>query len=254
VDLSFGSGWHVNDFVLAPGAYEARKSRMVEDIDLVKRLWRGERALLPNGVGETTAVRVYPAPVRRHLDVWLTGESRGTFEQAGRMGANVLTAMMHQRPDALEENIAVYREAREAAGHDPQAGRVTLMQHTFCSRSPDAVWSRVEAAFERYIAANLHLQSGNAQGLGAGGLEVGPAEARVLAERRLTDLVEGRGIIGDVDHCATRFAALRSMGVNEIACLIDFLPDDDLVVDGLQDLRTAVVAHRAAATAGERAR
>ncbi|MCC9711760.1 LLM class flavin-dependent oxidoreductase [Streptomyces sp. MNU76] len=253
VDLSFGSGWHVNDFVLAPRSYDARKSRMLEDIDMVTRLWRGERAALPNGAGETTAVRVYPAPARRQIDVWLTGESRSTFEQAGRMGANVLTAMMHQQPDALEENIAAYREAREAAGHDPQAGQVTLMQHTFCSRSPDAVWSRLEAAFERYISANLHLQSDNAQGLGAGGLDIGPAEARVLAERRLTDLVERRGIIGDVEHCATRFGLLRSKGVDEIACLVDFLPDDDLVLDGLHDLRTAVVSHRATVTAGERA-
>ncbi|MEU9784746.1 MupA/Atu3671 family FMN-dependent luciferase-like monooxygenase [Streptomyces phaeochromogenes] len=247
VDLSFGSGWHVNDFVLSPRSYDVRKSRMIEDIDTVTRLWRGERVAFPNGAGETTAVRVYPAPVRRQVAVWLTGESRSTFEQAGRMGANVLTAMMHQQPDALEENIAAYREAREAAGHDPQNGHITLMQHTFCSRSPDAVWSRLETAFERYITANLHLQSDNAQGLGAGGLDIGPSEARVLAERRLTDLMERTGIIGDVDHCATRFGLLKSKGVDEIACLVDFLPDDDLVLDGLHDLQAAVVLHRSAA-------
>ncbi|WP_405669601.1 MupA/Atu3671 family FMN-dependent luciferase-like monooxygenase [Streptomyces sp. NBC_01530] len=254
VDLSFGSGWHVNDFVLAPRSYDVRKSRMIEDVDTVTRLWRGARVPLPNGAGETTAVRVYPAPVQRQIDVWLTGESQSTFEQAGRMGANILTAMMHQQPDALEENIAVYRAAREAAGHDPQTGQVTLMQHTFCSRSPDAVWSRLEAAFERYITANLHLQSGNAQGLGVGGLGIGATEARVLAERRLADLVERRGIIGDIDHCATRFGELKTKGVNEIACLVDFLPDDDLVLDALPDLRTAVVSHRTTVSTGDTAR
>jgi phthiocerol/phenolphthiocerol synthesis type-I polyketide synthase E len=254
VDLSFGSGWHVNDFIFAPERYEGRKARMFEDIDLVTRLWRGGRAAFTNGAGAPAAVRVYPVPVQRHLAVWLTGESRDTFEQAGRRGANVLTAMMHQQPDELAENIAAYRQAREQGGHEPAAGCVTLMQHAFCTPHRDAVWGRVEAAFERYIAASLRLQGENMRGLGAGPGQIAPADARVMAEHRLADLAGHRGLIGDVEHCAARMSDLRAMNVDEIACLVDFLPDDALVLDGLDGLRLAADKHRAHMLAGGRGR
>jgi phthiocerol/phenolphthiocerol synthesis type-I polyketide synthase E len=250
VDLSFGSGWHVNDFIFAPERYEGRKARMFEDIDLVARLWRGGRASFTNGAGAPTAVRVYPVPAQRHLAVWLTGESRDTFEQAGRRGANVLTAMMHQQPGELAENIAAYRQAREQGGHEPAAGCVTLMQHTFCTPHPDAVWGRVEAAFERYIAANLRLQGENMRGLGTGPGQNAAADVQVMAEHRLADLAGHRGLIGDVEHCAARMSDLRAMNVDEIACLVDFLPDDALVLDGLDGLRLAADKHRAHMLAG----
>jgi phthiocerol/phenolphthiocerol synthesis type-I polyketide synthase D len=158
--------------------------------------------------------------------------------------------MMHQQPGELAENIAAYRQAREQGGHEPAAGCVTLMQHTFCTPHPDAVWGRVEAAFERYIAANLRLQGENMRGLGTGPGQNAAADVQVMAEHRLADLAGHRGLIGDVEHCAARMSDLRAMNVDEIACLVDFLPDDALVLDGLDGLRLAADKHRAHMLAG----
>jgi alkanesulfonate monooxygenase SsuD/methylene tetrahydromethanopterin reductase-like flavin-dependent oxidoreductase (luciferase family) len=40
--ISFASGWHPDDFVLAPEQYKKRKEILLRDIDVVRRLWRGE--------------------------------------------------------------------------------------------------------------------------------------------------------------------------------------------------------------------
>ena len=49
--ISFASGWHADDFVLAPGRYADRRETMAEGIDIVRRLWRGEPIERTNGVG-----------------------------------------------------------------------------------------------------------------------------------------------------------------------------------------------------------
>ena len=42
VGLSFASGWHANDFALAPENFERRRELMAEGIETVRALWRGE--------------------------------------------------------------------------------------------------------------------------------------------------------------------------------------------------------------------
>lgn len=39
VDLSFNSGWQVNDFVLAPDHYADRRTLTLTDIERVRRPW-----------------------------------------------------------------------------------------------------------------------------------------------------------------------------------------------------------------------
>ena len=41
VGISFASGWHADDFVLAPESYARRKDVMIAGIETVRRLWRG---------------------------------------------------------------------------------------------------------------------------------------------------------------------------------------------------------------------
>src|SRR6202030_228543 len=85
VGLSFASGWGPNDFVFAPEHYADRHRIMLEGIDQVRRLWRGEAVAFRNGVGQQTDIRILPRPVQQELPIWVTaGGSRRTFEAAGR--------------------------------------------------------------------------------------------------------------------------------------------------------------------------
>ena len=55
VGLSFASGWHAVDFVLRPENYAERRTAMLETVDTVRRLWRGETAEFPDGAGDKQA-------------------------------------------------------------------------------------------------------------------------------------------------------------------------------------------------------
>ncbi len=241
VDLSFGSGWHVNDFVLAPGRYADRKHTVLGDIDTVRRLWRGEAVTVPNGVGAPTPTRTFPRPVQPDLSVWLTGESPDTFATAGRQGHNILTALMHQDLDALAANITAYRAERQAHGHD--RGHVTLMQHTFVVPDLDEHRARLHDGYARYIRTNLTLQLDNAAGLGSPDAGVTEQDVRTLAERNLGRLIDTTGMIGSRDAAGARLERLAGIGVDEVACLIDFFPDTELIETGLPQL--AELASRA---------
>ena len=87
VGISFASGWQPNDFVLqAARTSPNAKQVMVRDIDVVRRLWRGETVRVPGHDGQAgRASRTLPRPVQPELPVWLTAAgSPATFERGRR--------------------------------------------------------------------------------------------------------------------------------------------------------------------------
>lgn len=75
VGLSFASGWHVDDFVLAKDAYEGRNELLLSGIDEVRRLWRGERVAFEAPGGRSADIAVLPRPVQAELPFWLTSSA-----------------------------------------------------------------------------------------------------------------------------------------------------------------------------------
>ena len=87
VGISFAAGWQPNDFVLRPRARPTRRQRCSRNIDVVRRLWRGETVEFPGATGAPVTVRTLPRPVQPELPIWLTSAGNpATFEQAGRVG------------------------------------------------------------------------------------------------------------------------------------------------------------------------
>ena len=81
-----------------------------------------------------------PRPVQSELPVWVTSAGNPeTYRMAGEAGANVLTHLLGQSVQEVANKIRIYREARAAAGHDPAAGIVTLMLHTFIGDDQDEI-------------------------------------------------------------------------------------------------------------------
>lgn len=232
VGIAFASGWHVNDFVLAPDHYESRREVMYRDIEKVRRLWRGESLRLRNGAGNEVDVRIYPRPFQREIPIWLTAQSDGTFRKAGEMGANVLTNMNYHAVSELAEKIALYRGARRAAGHGP--GHVTLMVHTFVA-SPADIERKAKPAYAEYLLTNLDLQSERAQGMG---LDVDATEEdkRFIISRAVDRMMDEAGLIGTPEVCAERAAQAKQLGVDEIACLVDFGVDREGVLASLGEV------------------
>lgn len=243
VGISFASGWQPNDFVLAPGNYERRKDLMFEQIEAVRALWRGERIKATNPKGDDVQLGTYPRPVQAELPVWITAAgSPDTFRQAGTIGANILTHMLGQSMTDLEANIGAYRAARAAAGHDPATGRVTVMVHAFVGEDTDQVREVVRGPMKRYLQSAASLVGSYAdawaafkRGAGSPVSAVALSELRPEDQQELYDFAferyfETSGLLGSVDKCAQMVVALHAIGVDEIACLIDFGVDADTVI------------------------
>ncbi|WP_435592012.1 MupA/Atu3671 family FMN-dependent luciferase-like monooxygenase [Nocardia sp. bgisy118] len=233
VGLSFASGWQPNDFVLAPDAYAGRREDMWGGIDTVRALWRGERITRRNGAGADIEVGTYPRPVQAELPVWATAAgSTETFQRAGASGANLLTHLLGQNPRELASKIEVYRKARADAGYD--AGVVSLMLHTFVHPDESVVRAAIAEPFRDYLRTSIDLMRGLAKGLG-----LDPERDReVIVEHAFTRFAGTSALFGTPQRCAELAAELAAIGVDEIACLVDFGIDDELVLDALTHLAT----------------
>ncbi|HEY3581495.1 MAG TPA: MupA/Atu3671 family FMN-dependent luciferase-like monooxygenase, partial [Pyrinomonadaceae bacterium] len=238
VGVSFASGWHADDFVLAPEHYARRQQVMEEGIALVRQLWRGEGVRLTGGSGSEVEVRIEPRPLQRELPVWVTAAGAvETFRQAGRLGAGVLTHLLGQSVEDLEAKIAAYRAAWRKAGHAGR-GQVTLMLHTFVGSEEAAVKREVRAPMLQYLGSSLGLIERLAKSLGKdlGGAQLSGADYDEVLEYAFERYYEKSGLLGTVEKCVAMVGRLRRIGIDEVACLIDFGPGVELVLESLQYL------------------
>ena len=239
VGVSFASGWHANDFVLAPDNYAARRHIMVQDIATVRQLWRGEAVRCRSGAGSDVAVKIFPQPVQPELPIWLTAAGNPeTFRQAGAIGANVLTHLLGQNLDSLAQKIALYRQAWHGHGHGPGDGHVTLMLHTFVGEDVATVREHVRQPLLNYLKSSSDLVQQLVHSLGHdnGVAALGEADMQSLWERAFERYFTTSGLFGTLDTCLEMIAQLKAIGVDEVACLIDFGVAVDAVLTSLSAL------------------
>ncbi len=250
VGMSLASGWNPDDFVLAPGKYDDRYNNLYGGIELLRRLWRGE-PFEANGVpGRNRKLRIYPTPVQPELPLWITAaRSPESFKKAGALGANLLTHLLDQDVDTLAEKIALYRGERAANGHDPDGGNVTVMCHSFLAADGDTVHRLAKKPFCEYLKASKPLMTGLAYSRGK------DVDIDQLSEAELDDFAgflydrfgATRALLGTPERCLELTNALQTAGVNEVACLLDFGPTTDEVLQHLPYLNRLREAHQAQA-------
>ncbi len=261
--IAIASGWQPDDFLLRPETAPPRnKAAMFEALDQVRRLWRGEAVAFPTASGRPHAVVTQPRPVSPELPVWVTTAGNPeTWAEAGRLGANVLTHLLGQSIAEVGEKIAVYRAALAAAGHDPERHCVTLMLHTFLSRDRSHARAVAKGPMKAYLRSAAGLIKDYAWAFPAFKRPAGidhPADIDLgtLSEDELEAILDfafaryfdDSGLFGTVEDALDRVEQLRRIGVDEVACLIDFGSPVETVLEGLHPL--AEVVARANAPAG----
>ena len=249
--LSFATGWQPHDFALAPANYARRKEVMREQIENVRALWRGESLRMPAGNGVEIDVAVAPRPLQRELPFWITAAANPeTFRLAGEIGANVLTHLLGQSVDVLAERIAEYRAARRQAGH-AGPGKVSLMLHTFVADPPARAIELAREPFKAYLRGAIELVAPLARERGLEAAELAPEDLEALLDHAADRYMGSSGLFGDVASCLPLVDRLKGVGVDEIACLIDFGIGTQHVLDHLPHLdRLRRAAEPAAQGAG----
>ena len=237
VGIGVAAGFHPKDFTIAPEIYESRREKMMEDVEVIRKLWRGESVRLLNGLGDMEDVDIRPLPIQPELPIWLTTTGNiDAFKHAGRKGINVLTHLMGQSPTELKEKIIAYREAWKAAGNSG-SGCVSVLVHAFVSDDQNYVYSMVKEPFKQYLKESIGSPQFLQKHLGAkASPETQAEDVGILIERAFNRYYKTSALLGTPESCLPIVEELKSSGVNEIACLIDFGVNDKVVFDNLTHL------------------
>lgn len=241
VDLGFGTGWNKPDFIYSPDTYDDRKQVCWERIPVVQKLWRGETVVFKGAGGEDVPVTVYPRPVQKELKIWLLAtQSDDSFIHAGKMGYNLFTMLYGMDLEAMRKKISLYRKARAEAGHDPESGVVSLMLHTMIYKNAETVEKAVESPFKKYIKSSMevHVQAMTAGKEGSN--EVSEIEKQKILEYAFHRYFKNCALFGTVDDGKRIVDHAIEIGVNDIACLVDFGVDYDLVRSSMPYLKALV--------------
>ncbi|MCK0093987.1 LLM class flavin-dependent oxidoreductase [Yoonia sp. F2084L] len=255
--LAIASGWQPDDFVLRPeNTPPKNKPAMFDAIRDLRRLWEGETVEFPRQNGEMHGVVTQPRPVSKKLNVWVTTAGNPeTWKEAGTNGCNVLTHLLGQSVDEVAEKIVIYHDALRAAGHNPDDFTVTLMLHSFLSDTRDHAREIAREPMKDYLraAAGLIKQYAwafpafkkpkgveNPMQIDLGSLD--DDEMDGILEFAFERYFNDSGLFGTVEDAIERVKQVKAIGVTEVACLIDYGIDVDLVLEGLKPLAEVVAA------------
>lgn len=253
VELSAASGWNPNDFVLRPESFKNNKQVMFDELEKVRKLWRGEKLKFPGPLGDEIEISSLPRPVQNELPCWVTTAGNPeTWIDAGRRGFHVLTHLLGQTVTEVGEKIQLYRQARADAGFDPESGRVALMLHTFVGEDDDEVRELVREPMKSYLQSSMRLAMNFAWSFPAfkrpGGDDSKPEDIDIqnLSDEEVDTILnfafdryfETSGLFGTVDTCVLMLKSCSAIGVDEIACLFDFGVSTDAIMESLPRLKS----------------
>ncbi|SHH54579.1 MupA/Atu3671 family FMN-dependent luciferase-like monooxygenase [Cognatishimia maritima] len=255
--LAIASGWQPDDFVLRPeNTPPANKEVMFQQIADLRKLWRGEAVEFPRADGQMHAVVTQPRPVSKEPDIWVTTAGNPeTWKEAGRNGAHILTHLLGQSISEVADKIKLYHAALREAGHRPEDFKVTLMLHSFIAEDRETARDIAREPMKDYLRSAAGLIKQYAWAFPAFKKPEGVNNPFELDLGSLSDdemdgildfafqrYFEDSGLFGTVDDCIARADELKRIGVTEIACLIDYGIDTDVVLEGLRPLTEVVAA------------
>lgn len=246
VGISFAAGWQPNDFAIMPQNYDRRKDIMFEQIEVVRKLWRGEAVQFQAPNGKTVDIKTLPRPIQKDLPVWITAANNPeTFRMAGERGFNLLTHLLGQTVDDLKEKIDVYKKAWKESGHEGE-GYVSLMLHTFVGENIDEVREIVREPMKQYLNSAVSLVQLASwyfptydkldSSFDQAASQLSPADMDAILNHAFERYFETSALLGTPETCLKMVENLKHAGVNDIACLIDFGVDSELVLSHLQYL------------------
>jgi natural product biosynthesis luciferase-like monooxygenase protein len=225
------------DFVLRPeNAPPHNKTAMLRDIEVVRRLWRGEPVVFTAPDGKQLNVVTQPRPVSKELPIWVTtAGNTDTYREAARIGANVLTHLLGQSIAEVGEKIAIYRQTLAETGRNPNDYTVTLMLHTLLGEDKEQVRDIAREPMKAYLRSAVALikqyawafpafkkPAGASKPMDVDLQTLDPEELDAIIEFAFLRYFDDSGLFGTVDDAKARVEQVKAIGVDEIACLIDF--------------------------------
>jgi natural product biosynthesis luciferase-like monooxygenase protein/amino acid adenylation domain-containing protein len=232
--MALASGWHPNDFMLNPDNFKERKTTLLEQTTLLQSIWRDGHLSGKNGADKEISINVFPRPTQKSAPIWLTiAEDEAMFIEAGQRGYHILTHLLMQTTDALSQKIALYHHHLARAGFNPDDFNVTLMAHTFVTDSKSDIETKILPSLVRYFRSHLYLVAKLQGEKNSDALTHMPDTYFIALARRF---INTKSLIGSPKTCQSFIQKLHNIGITEVAALVDFGIDTDLIHASLNTL------------------
>lgn len=232
VELAFAAGWNVRDFAIRPEAFESRRQLLEKHTATVRKLWRGESIERCVG-GKKMQVKTYPSPIQDELPVWVTASnSIESFQLAGKYGHSLITHLLGQTIDELSVKVKAYREELVNHNWPEERCKIAVMLHTFLLPDHEEAVAVARPPFKEYLAAHVSLDQSRLD------------EEQLKDQDLLDELLElsvdrylnTASLIGSPEKCLPIVNKLTSLGIDEIACLLDFGIERDRILNALSNI------------------
>jgi amino acid adenylation domain-containing protein len=182
-------------------------------------------------IADSNGFEVIRTPARHFDAEGVLASSKEAFAVAGELGENVLTQLLGQTIDHLAHSIEIYRKARAEHGHDPAAGRVTVMLHTFMGEDHERTVAAAKEPFLQHLRRHQSLMEALVR---SSDLPMSDSSPKAL--ENLIEVAIERSLIGTPQSCLPVVQKLDDIGVTEIGCLVDWV-DGDSALEGLRSLK-----------------
>ncbi|WP_190200705.1 non-ribosomal peptide synthetase [Streptomyces djakartensis] len=224
VGIGVASGWSAKDFAFFPDRFGRHKELMYEQLQEVRRFWRGDAVRRTTGDGEA-GLRLFPRPVQDAPPLYTAVVANpASYELAARHDLGVVTNLMTQTVEQLQENITRYRSTRARHGLDPDTGRVAVLLHTYLAADRDTARTEAYEPLSRYMRASLSLFSGvtNSLGHSVDLAALSEDDLETVFRRAYGRYCDQRALIGTADSVRPVVDAVTAAGADEIVALVDF--------------------------------
>ena len=119
--LVIAAGWNDVEFEGMGVDFASRGKRMVEQVELMRRLWTEEVVDYAGSFHTVRAAGINPLPVQRPIPLWFGGASPVVLQRVGRLADGWFPWYTAFDPVKLAEDLGVIHENARAAGRDERA-------------------------------------------------------------------------------------------------------------------------------------
>jgi len=222
VELGVGRGYQPSEFQGYAVDQTRSKELFSESLEVIRRAWKDERLCFEGKHYRFHDVQIRPRPLQRpHPPIWMAALSEESFEKAGRLGLNLLfSPVFGGSLQAATDLFKRYRDAFDAAGHDPSTRQIGTLIMIYAGRTqeqarqefaPSVIWYM--RTYGRFVAPHV----GQDPIEGYENYTLFRDAAQVLDWDQL--LATGAVICGEADYVTERLAEIRdSIGVTTMLC------------------------------------
>ncbi len=209
--LTVGQGYRPEEFAAFGVPFEERLARMVDGIEVIRRLWRESDVDHDGGWFRLRGATVRPGPSRPGgPPIWIGATSDRAIKRAGRIG-DAFMATPNDDNTGVRRQLELFASARAAAGLAP-AAQTGRMLEVFCHRDGPTARRLARPHLLRKYAAYASW------GLTGSAGEAASSAGGAADEDGFEALAANRFVIGDPDEVAAGLVAqYREVGVTHLA-------------------------------------